>query len=254
MSTADCSVCSARRADERPRDDGVRVGARAGSFRRCRHPTRGCSGSPTTPQVLAHCYWQPDRAARPTLLALHGLEGSSEAHYMRGLADKAWRRGWNAVLLNQRNCGGTEHLTPGLYHSGLTADPRAVIRELVESDGSRRSASSATRSAAISRSSWPASWRRTRTAGARGRRRQPDDRSRALRARDRAPRQHRLSVELRAQPPGPHAPQGAGVAAALRPGAARPHLDDSPVRRRLHGATPRIRRRDELLRPSQRHA
>jgi predicted alpha/beta-fold hydrolase len=81
-------------------------------------------------EVLAHCYWQPDRTLRPTLLALHGLEGSSEAHYMRGLAAQAWRRGWNAVLLNQRNCGGTEHLTPGLYHSGLTSDPKIVIRTL----------------------------------------------------------------------------------------------------------------------------
>ena len=61
-------------------------------------------------QVLADCYWQPDRTTRGTLLALHGLEGSSEAHYMRGLADKALRAGFNAILLNQRNCGGTEHL------------------------------------------------------------------------------------------------------------------------------------------------
>lgn len=79
-------------------------------------------------QVRADCFWQPDRAGAPTLLCLHGLEGSSEAHYMRGLADKGWQRGWNVVLLNQRNCGGTEHLTPGLYHSGLTADPIAVLR------------------------------------------------------------------------------------------------------------------------------
>jgi predicted alpha/beta-fold hydrolase len=82
-------------------------------------------------QVLARCYWQRPRAHRPTLLALHGLEGSSEAHYMRGLADKAFGRGWNAVLLNQRNCGGTEGLTPGLYHSGLTNDPRVVMRTLM---------------------------------------------------------------------------------------------------------------------------
>jgi predicted alpha/beta-fold hydrolase len=86
-------------------------------------------------QVLVHGYWQPTRAARPTLVALHGLEGSSEAHYMLGLADKAFRRGWNAVLVNQRNCGGTEHLTPGLYHSGLTDDPRNVIRALAADDG-----------------------------------------------------------------------------------------------------------------------
>lgn len=81
-------------------------------------------------RVLAHCYWQPDRRARPTLLALHGLEGSSTAHYMLGLADKALRAGFNAVLLNQRNCGGTEHLGPGLYHSGLIDDAVVVIREL----------------------------------------------------------------------------------------------------------------------------
>lgn len=80
--------------------------------------------------VRADCYWQPSRSTAPTLLGLHGLEGSSEAHYMRGLADKAWSRGWNLVLLNQRNCGGTEHLSPGLYHSGLTADPIAVLKVL----------------------------------------------------------------------------------------------------------------------------
>src|SRR4051794_17138958 len=79
-------------------------------------------------QVLAHCYWQPNRETCPTLLALHGLEGSSEAHYMRGLASKARRAGLNAVLLNQRNCGDTEHLGPGLYHSGLIDDAVFVIR------------------------------------------------------------------------------------------------------------------------------
>jgi predicted alpha/beta-fold hydrolase len=86
-------------------------------------------------QVRIDCFWQPEPAGRPTLVALHGLEGSSTVHYMRGLASKAFAAGWNTVLLNQRNCGGTEHLTPGLYHSGLTDDPRAVIRSLAASDG-----------------------------------------------------------------------------------------------------------------------
>ena len=86
-------------------------------------------------RVLAHCNWQPDRHARPTLLLLHGLEGSSLAHYMCGLSDKAWKAGWNVVRLNQRNCGNTEHLSRGLYHSGLTDDPLFVLRELAERDG-----------------------------------------------------------------------------------------------------------------------
>jgi predicted alpha/beta-fold hydrolase len=89
-------------------------------------------------RVLAHCNWQPDRQSAPTLLALHGLEGSSEAHYMRGLAEKAFAAGFNVVRLNQRNCGGTEHLSRGLYHSGLTADPLFVLTELRDRDGLSR--------------------------------------------------------------------------------------------------------------------
>lgn len=81
-------------------------------------------------RVLGHCHWQADATARPTLVALHGLEGSSDAHYMRGIADKAFRRGFNVVRLNQRNCGGTEHLSSGLYHSGLTADVQSVLEQL----------------------------------------------------------------------------------------------------------------------------
>jgi uncharacterized protein len=81
-------------------------------------------------RVLAHCHWQRDPRRALTLLGLHGLEASSSAHYMCGLADKAFAAGFNLVLLNQRNCGGTERLSEGLYHSGLTADPRAVLDEL----------------------------------------------------------------------------------------------------------------------------
>jgi predicted alpha/beta-fold hydrolase len=86
-------------------------------------------------QVLAHCYWHRTRSAHPALLALHGLEGSSSAHYMRGLADKAYANGFNVILLNQRNCGGTERLAAGLYHSGLTEDADRVIREIAAVDG-----------------------------------------------------------------------------------------------------------------------
>jgi uncharacterized protein len=89
-------------------------------------------------KVLAHCHWQRDRAAHPALLALHGLEGSSNAHYMRGLADKAFAAGFNVILLNQRNCGATEQLAAGLYHSGLTADADHVIREVAAVDGVQR--------------------------------------------------------------------------------------------------------------------
>jgi predicted alpha/beta-fold hydrolase len=88
-------------------------------------------------RVLAHCHWQPRPWEHPTLVALHGLESSSEAHYVRGLADKAFAASFNVIRLNQRNCGATEHLSDSLYHSGLIDDPLAVLRELVEVDGLR---------------------------------------------------------------------------------------------------------------------
>lgn len=94
----------------------------------------------TAPQtrVLAHCHWQKDAVSRPTILALHGLNGSSRSHYMLGIAEKAFALGMNVVRLNQRNCGNTEHLSAGLFHSGLTEDARHVIDELARTGGLRR--------------------------------------------------------------------------------------------------------------------
>src|SRR5277367_3725616 len=86
-------------------------------------------------QVLGVCHSQQNPREHPTLVVLHGLEGSCESGYMRGTGEKAWLAGFNVVRLNQRNCGGTEKLSPTLYHSGLSCDIRAVVSELAERDG-----------------------------------------------------------------------------------------------------------------------
>lgn len=88
-------------------------------------------------RVMALCHWQPRRWEHPAIILLHGLNGSSDAHYMRGIAAKAFAGGMNVLRLNQRNCGGTEHLSAGLFHSGLTADAKHVIGELAEVDDIR---------------------------------------------------------------------------------------------------------------------
>lgn len=85
-------------------------------------------------QVRGDGHWQKEPRQHPTLVLLHGLEGSSASGYMLGTAEKAWREGFNVVRLNQRNCGGTESLTPTLYHSGMSGDIQAVITELAERD------------------------------------------------------------------------------------------------------------------------
>jgi predicted alpha/beta-fold hydrolase len=86
-------------------------------------------------QVLGVCHWQKNPREHPTLVLLHGLEGSCESGYMLGTGEKAWIAGFNVVRLNQRNCGGTEKLSPTLYHSGLSCDIRGVVLELAEHDG-----------------------------------------------------------------------------------------------------------------------
>ena len=97
-------------------------------------PTRRYFDVALDARAAADCHWQPHPWEHPTLLALHGLNGSSDAHYMKGLAAKAFARGMNVVRLNQRNCGDTESLSAGLFHSGLTADAAHVIHELTTID------------------------------------------------------------------------------------------------------------------------
>ena len=65
------------------------------------------------------------------VVIVHGLEGSSDSGYVRGIAQRAYERGWHAIRINQRNCGGTERLTPTLYNSGMSGDYKAVLEELV---------------------------------------------------------------------------------------------------------------------------
>jgi predicted alpha/beta-fold hydrolase len=87
--------------------------------------------------LLTKCHWQSSPSQHPTVLMVHGLEGCTESHYMRGLAQKAWEAGWNSIRINQRNCGGSLHLSPTLYHNGLSQDFLAVIHQVTEWYGCR---------------------------------------------------------------------------------------------------------------------
>ena len=93
-------------------------------------------GTPPS-RVLCHTHWQPE-AGRDTVLLLHGLEGSSDSQYVRGNAARFYAAGWNVVRMNMRNCGGTEHECPTLYHSGLSGDVLAVLRHYQQTRGAER--------------------------------------------------------------------------------------------------------------------
>jgi predicted alpha/beta-fold hydrolase len=85
-------------------------------------------------QVLSHCHWQQEREKALTVIIVHGLEGSSESQYMVGIAAKGMAAGMNVVRMNQRNCGGTDALSPTLYHSGRSQDVAAVAENLLQQD------------------------------------------------------------------------------------------------------------------------
>jgi predicted alpha/beta-fold hydrolase len=91
-------------------------------------------------QVLCHCHWQPEdvRAERLTVILVHGLEGSSGSQYIVGNANKMFAAGFNVIRMNMRNCGGTDSLSPTLYHSGLSADVNCVLEWAIARHGVRR--------------------------------------------------------------------------------------------------------------------
>jgi uncharacterized protein len=90
-------------------------------------------------RLLGHCHWQPGSCKDvPVIVIVHGLEGSSDSNYVLGIAEKAFHRGFHILRMNQRNCGGSEALTPTLYNSAMSADYRAVLEELANVDGFER--------------------------------------------------------------------------------------------------------------------
>src|SRR5262244_703407 len=53
-------------------------------------------------QLKGIWHWQEGkRRDKPVIVIVHGLEGSSESNYVRGIADKAWTRGFHAIRMNQ---------------------------------------------------------------------------------------------------------------------------------------------------------
>lgn len=72
----------------------------------------------------------PAADTAPRLLILHGLEGTVDSHYARGILGWAAARGWAADLLLFRGCGAEPNRAPRFYHSGETGDLSFVIDRL----------------------------------------------------------------------------------------------------------------------------
>jgi predicted alpha/beta-fold hydrolase len=73
----------------------------------------------------------------PVLVISHGLEGSSRASYVRGLAAAASGRGLAVVAWNFRGCSGEPNRLLRQYHSGDTGDLGAIVDRLSAEDPGR---------------------------------------------------------------------------------------------------------------------
>ena len=82
-------------------------------------------------KVLCHCHWQGNAQDAVMVVLVHGLEGSSHSQYVIGNANKLFAAGCSVVRMNMRNCGGTDALSPTLYHSGMSGDVKAVLEWLI---------------------------------------------------------------------------------------------------------------------------
>ncbi len=95
-------------------------------------------GVPET-SILCLCHWQPSARAQTalTVVLVHGLEGSASSGYILGNTSRLWAEGCNIIRMNMRACGGSDALSPTIYHSGRSGDIGALLGALRDRGCSR---------------------------------------------------------------------------------------------------------------------
>ncbi|MEC7030995.1 MAG: hydrolase [Pseudomonadota bacterium] len=69
-----------------------------------------------------------DKSQGPIVVLLHGLQGSSNSHYIHSLMhDIYYQTNWTSVAINLRGCGEYKQRTSRQYHGGDTEDIKFII-------------------------------------------------------------------------------------------------------------------------------
>lgn len=82
--------------------------------------------------------WFGPPEADSLVMVLHGLEGSSASHYVRGLCWTLAALDIPSVVVHQRGCGGEPNRLARFYHAGETEDLSRVADRLATSLTNRR--------------------------------------------------------------------------------------------------------------------
>lgn len=78
-------------------------------------------------------YWLRTKHSHPatsTVIIFHGLAGSYESPYIKGIMTALVNAGYNTVLMHFRGCSGKTNLLPRSYHSGETGDGLEFINSV----------------------------------------------------------------------------------------------------------------------------
>ena len=78
-------------------------------------------------------YWHKTNisdANTPIVIIFHGLAGSYESPYIKGIMSTLAINGYNTVLMHFRGCSGKPNKLPRSYHSGETGDALYFINSL----------------------------------------------------------------------------------------------------------------------------
>ncbi|WP_448549593.1 hydrolase [Thalassotalea fusca] len=70
------------------------------------------------------------KTIKPIVVILHGLEGSFDSHYAKGMLSAVKAQGWIGVVIHFRGCGKLPNRKAFSYHSGFTADIEFVAQRL----------------------------------------------------------------------------------------------------------------------------
>ena len=71
-----------------------------------------------------------EEAGAPLVVLFHGLEGSSASHYAGALMQALADRGWSGAVPHFRGCSGEPNRLPRAYHSGDSDEIDWVLRRL----------------------------------------------------------------------------------------------------------------------------
>lgn len=82
--------------------------------------------------------WTDIRKDSPIIIVLHGLEGSINSPYAKGILKVIQDNNWQAVLMHFRGCGNSLNRLDRSYHSGDTKDLEVCLNTIREKYPNRK--------------------------------------------------------------------------------------------------------------------